>query len=36
MAQMTVAASGPRNARIIIVGDYPHEQDLGDSNSQRC
>jgi uracil-DNA glycosylase family 4 len=28
MAQMTVAASGPRNARIIIVGDYPHEQDL--------
>lgn len=28
MAQMTVAASGPRNAKIMIVGDYPHEQDL--------
>lgn len=28
MAQMTVAASGPRNAKIMIVGDVPHEQDL--------
>jgi uracil-DNA glycosylase family 4 len=28
MAQMTVAASGPKNAKIMIVGDYPHEQDL--------
>lgn len=28
MAQMTVSASGPKNAKIMIVGDYPHEQDL--------
>jgi uracil-DNA glycosylase family 4 len=28
MAQMTVTASGPRNAKIMIVGDAPTEQDL--------
>jgi uracil-DNA glycosylase len=28
MAQMTVRPSGPKNAKIMIVGDAPHEQDL--------
>jgi len=28
MAQMTVSASGPLNAKIMVVGDYPTEQDL--------
>jgi DNA polymerase I-like protein with 3'-5' exonuclease and polymerase domains/uracil-DNA glycosylase len=28
MAQMTVRASGPKNAKIMIIGDFPHEQDL--------
>src|SRR5579859_4918650 len=28
MAQMTVRASGPHNAKIMIIGDAPHEQDL--------
>ena len=28
MAQMTVRASGPRNATIMIVGDHAHEMDL--------